>query len=184
MLPIFRNCNSHGESPESLIDPLIRYSPLRSDYRLFVVFLALLLASGGLRAEVADFSLPDLEGEQRRLSEFRGKWVVVNYWATWCPPCREEMPELEVFHAGHEQSDAVVLGVNMERATTKQLRQFVDEQFLSFPILRDRPRSRTELGAIPGLPTTYLVNPQGVPVARQVGPVTAERLERFIENYR
>ncbi|MES9935022.1 MAG: TlpA disulfide reductase family protein, partial [Sedimenticola sp.] len=54
---------------------------------------------GVLFAEPADFSLPDLDGRTVKLSEFRGKWVVVNYWATWCPPCVEEMPELELFHS-------------------------------------------------------------------------------------
>jgi thiol-disulfide isomerase/thioredoxin len=152
--------------------------------RLLALCLALWLVEGCAQSAAVDFSLPDLDGVPRSLAEFRGKWVVVNYWATWCPPCREEMPELELFHAKHEREDAVVLGVNMEMATTQHLRKFVDEQFISFPILRDRPRPRTELGAVPGLPTTYLINPLGQPVARQVGPVTMERLERFIEQHR
>jgi peroxiredoxin len=128
-----------------------------------------------------DFTLPDLEGKPRTLSEFRGKWVVVNYWATWCPPCREELPELEVFHANHQEKDAVVLGVNLEKISPERLREFVEEQFISFPVLRGQPRSRTELGVVPGLPTTYLVDPEGRVAARQVGPLTLERLEKFIE---
>jgi thiol-disulfide isomerase/thioredoxin len=139
--------------------------------------------TGCAQSDSVDFSLEDLEGRQRSLSEFRGKWVIVNYWATWCPPCLEEMPELEVFHSNHKDENAVVLGVNMEDVSVERLREFVDSQFISFPILRDRPRGRTELGDVPGLPTTFMVTPDGKLAARQVGPVTIESLEQFISNY-
>jgi len=152
------------------------FSPLY--FRWLPLLLGLSLA-GCAQSESVDFTLPDLEGNQRSLSEFRGKWVVVNYWATWCPPCLEEMPELEVFHDRHQ--NAVVLGVNMENISTRRLREFVEEQFISFPVLRGRPGSRTELGAVPGLPTSYVIDPEGRVAGRQVGQVTLQRLERFIE---
>lgn len=131
-----------------------------------------------------DFTLPDLKGQPHSLSDYRGKWVLVNYWATWCPPCREELPELEVFHSG-AAGKAVVLGVNMEEIGDAALKAFVDEQFLSFPILRadaQPPRSQL-LGPVEGLPTSYLVAPSGEVVARQVGPITAEAIAAFIERY-
>jgi peroxiredoxin len=134
-------------------------------------------------AEPVDFSLPDLDGETHRLSDYRGRWVVVNYWATWCPPCLEELPELEVFHNAYSADKAVVLGVNMEDIDLTSLRRFVEEQFLSFPILVAGARPRELVGQVPGLPTTFLIDPQGNLVARQVGPVTAKALERYIENY-
>ncbi|MEW8505994.1 MAG: TlpA disulfide reductase family protein [Candidatus Thiodiazotropha sp.] len=133
-------------------------------------------------AETVDFELPGLDGKRYRLSDYRGKWVLVNYWATWCPPCREELPELEVFHNNHKDTDAVVLGVAMERIEMPRLKAFVDEQFLSYPILIAKPAARTELGRVPGLPTSFLVNPEGKLVARQVGPVTLEDLESFIDS--
>ncbi len=133
-----------------------------------------------LLAEPVDFELPGLDGKIYRLSDYRGKWVLVNYWATWCPPCREELPELEVFHANHKDRDAVVLGVAMERIKKERLEKFVDEQFLSYPILMMEPAASTELGRVPGLPTSYLINPQGELVARQVGPITMQDLEAFI----
>jgi peroxiredoxin len=152
--------------------------------RLFLLWLLLLLGlslAACAQSESVDFTLPDLEGKPRSLSEFRGKWVVVNYWATWCPPCLEEMPELEVFHANHKDEDAVVLGVNMETISLARLREFAEEQFISFPILREQPRAHTELGRIPGLPTSYLIDPEGRVAGRQVGPLTLQRLERMIE---
>lgn len=144
--------------------------------------LTLLVLSPLSSATEAEFSLPGLDGRQHRLSEYRGKWVVVNYWATWCPPCREELPELEVFHSNH-QDRAVVLGVNLEEIDEPRLRDFVEEQFLSYPILRGDRASAQALGPVPGLPTTYLVSPQGQVVASQVGPVTAKGIQRFIDNY-
>lgn len=133
-------------------------------------------------AEPVDFELPGLDGKMHRLSDYQGKWVLVNYWATWCPPCREELPELEVFYNNHKDDDAVVIGVNMENINQERLHKFVDKQFLSFPILMSKPVARSELGAIPGLPTSFLIDPTGEVVARQVGPVSAEDIEQFIEN--
>ncbi len=148
----------------------------------YLLLLGLLLCAQTILAEPVDFELKGLDGKTYRLSDYRGKWVLVNYWATWCPPCREELPELEVFHNNHKEKDAVVLGVAMERIDPPRLKAFVDEQFLSYPILMTEPAARTELGRIPGLPTSFLVNPKGEPVARQVGPVTVEDLEAFIQN--
>jgi peroxiredoxin len=135
-------------------------------------------------AETVDFELLGLDGKNYRLSDYRGKWVLVNYWATWCPPCREELPELEVFHSNHKDKDAVVLGVAMERIDTPRLKAFVDEQFLSYPILIAQPAARTELGRVPGLPTSFLINPEGELVARQVGPLTMKDIESFIDTMR
>ncbi|MCU7960491.1 MAG: TlpA family protein disulfide reductase [gamma proteobacterium symbiont of Bathyaustriella thionipta] len=131
----------------------------------------------------AEFSLPDMEGRIHNLSDYRGKWVLVNYWATWCPPCLEEIPELSGFHERHKDKDAVVLGVNMEDISVDDLRQFSDSLLISYPVLRSRPLARTELGAIPGMPTSYLISPDGEIVATQVGVLTGEALESFIEQY-
>jgi len=152
--------------------------------RQWVVLAAGVLLSVVVAAETVDFSLPDLDGKTRHLSDYRGKWVLVNYWATWCPPCLEELPDLEVFHNAHKDKDAVVLGVNLEEVPLDQLRVFVEEQFLSFPILRGKPAPRTPLGPVPALPTSYLISPAGDIVARQVGTVSGEMVENFIANYK
>ena len=148
--------------------------------RLFSALLLFAMLGGGALADPVDYSLPDLQDKTHALADYRGKWVLVNYWATWCPPCREELPELEVFHSNHKDKDAVVLGVAMERIKKERLQKFVEEQFLSYPILVMEPAASTELGRVPGLPTSYLIDPQGELAARQVGPVTLEDLEAFI----
>lgn len=150
-----------------------------------LVALAVVLSTAAAAtAGEDDFTLPDLAGKSHSLSDYRGKWVLVNYWATWCPPCLEELPELEVFHSNAE-GKAVVLGVNMETIGDDELRRFVDDQFLSFPILRAdaRPRSDQLIGPVEGLPTSYLVSPGGEVVARQVGGITAKAINAFIERY-
>ncbi len=128
----------------------------------------------------SEFTLTDLDGNTHRLSDYRGKWVVVNYWATWCPPCLQEIPELVQFHERHKDSDAVVLGINMESIEPELLRGFVEDNFVNYPVLQGG-HDPQGVGNIPGLPTTYLVGPDGKPVARQVGAITAESIERFID---
>lgn len=142
---------------------------------------ALLLAAGLVQAaEPVALALPDLDGEIHDIAQHRGKWVVVNYWATWCPPCIHEIPELVAFHARHADRDAVVIGVNNERLDGELLRQFVAEFEINYPVLRDDPQQPSPLGRVFGLPTTYLVAPDGSLAVRHNGPVTAAQLERMI----
>lgn len=146
--------------------------------RLLVVFA--FLFAGSVIAEPVEYSLPDMSGKMHSLADYKGKWVIVNYWATWCPPCQEEIPDLVSFHDSHKDTDAVVLGINLEDVGQEQLESFVDSFMISYPILRSEPLATTPLGPVPGLPTTYIVAPDGSPVARQVGPVTSKQLEDYI----
>jgi thiol-disulfide isomerase/thioredoxin len=135
-------------------------------------------------AESVDFTLPDLDNKPLKLSDFRGKWVVVNYWATWCPPCLSEIPELIDFHEEHKDSDAVVLGVDFEDIPLKELNEFTEEYFMNYPNVRMKPGPRGHLGIIEGLPTTFLVSPQGEVLAKQTGPVTRQLIEEFINGHK
>ena len=155
-----------------------------SRVRRLLLACAIWLLVTGVHGSQDDFTLPDMDGRSHSLSDYRGKWVLVNYWATWCPPCLEELPELEVFHSGAE-GRAVVLGVNMEEIDEPELRAFVDQQFLSFPILvaSGTPSRDQLIGPVEAMPTSYLVTPRGEVVARQVGQITAEAINSFIERY-
>ena len=130
-----------------------------------------------------DMDLTDLDGKKSRLSDYRGKWVIVNYWATWCPPCREEMPELQAFHDAHQETKGVVLGLNAEVLPPQQIAEFLDDYFVTYPNFSNGPVSHGPLGSVPGLPTTFLVTPNGEVVAKQVGGVTRELIENFIEKW-
>lgn len=148
-----------------------------------MALITVLLISPVVLAEPAEFTLPDVNGKQHNLSDYRGKWVVVNYWATWCPPCLTEIPELVDFHEDHKDKDAVVLGINFEDIGTNGLKRFTEEYFINYPVLMTKPAPSSALGVIPGLPTTYLVSPEGEVVARQVGPVTAKLIAEFINQH-
>jgi len=124
-----------------------------------------------------------VDGSKHNLNQYQGKWLVVNYWATWCPPCIAEMPELQSFHDEHADRDAMVLGINAELISQNRLQTFLEDYFISYPIFISKPGQQSELGLIPGLPTTFLVTPQGKVVAREIGPVTQEMLEQFIQNW-
>ena len=143
----------------------------------------LLLLAVPLAASAVDMPLDDIHGNKVNLSSFKGKWLVVNYWATWCPPCIVEMPELQSFHDAHADKDAMVIGINAEYIGKQQLQSFLEDYFITYPVFMSGPTQQSELGLIPGLPTTFLVNPEGEVVARQVGPVTREMIEQFIENW-
>ncbi len=135
-------------------------------------------------AHAVDLRLLDINGTEHRLSDYRGQWVVLNFWATWCPPCLEEIPELVVFHEQHHQDDAVVLGVNFELLNRQKLLSFVDENFIDYPVLPMAPARMTPLGPVTGLPTTYLIGPDGQVAKVHVGAVTASQLESYIAELR
>lgn len=129
-------------------------------------------------AEPVDFTLKDVSGISHSLSDYRGKWVIVNYWATWCPPCLDEIPELIDVH--ERDNNTVVLGIDVERVDREYLKEFISSMFISYPVM---PATTQEgiLGPIIGLPTTYIISPTGEIVVRHTGPLTANMIQLFIE---
>lgn len=109
-----------------------------------------------------DFALETANGEVIRLSELRGRPVIVNVWASWCPPCREEMPALERVYQSYREQGAVILGVNSTaQDDRREALAFATEQGLTFPILFDTDGQVTKLYGIRALPTTYFIDAQG-----------------------
>jgi len=143
----------------------------------------LLLLILPLLAQAVDMPLTAVNGSKTNLDRYQGKWLVVNYWATWCPPCITEMPELQSFHNENVNNNAMVIGINAEHISQQRLQAFLDDYFITYPNFVSGPTQQSELGLIPGLPTTFLVTPEGEVVARQVGPVTREMIEQFIQKW-
>ncbi len=137
----------------------------------------LLFVAVPLRA--AEFNLTDITGKAHKLSQYKGKWVLVNFWATWCPPCLEEIPDLVALHE-NKKNNVVVLGVAMDYRSGEQVKDFADSMLVSYPIILGNRKSAAQIGPVEGLPTTYLYNPQGKLVAHQVGAITREDVESFI----
>jgi thiol-disulfide isomerase/thioredoxin len=127
-----------------------------------------------------DFSLPKLGGGELAVSDFRGQWVVLNYWATWCAPCRKEIPELSMMHA--ERADITVLGLAFEEADGADFEAFLGEFDVSYPLLQvDVFHPPEPFGAPKVLPTTIVLDPAGRPVKAFLGPVTRAAIEQFID---
>ena len=147
-----------------------------------LIFIMALFVTLPVVAEKVDFTLQDLDGKSVSLSDYRGKWVVVNFWATTCPPCIKEMPELSDFHDRHKDRDAVVLGVNFEDIRQSWMKRFLGSVDVTYPILPWGTSPATPFGLIVALPTTYIVSPSGTSVARYTGQLTAADIEAYIES--
>jgi thiol-disulfide isomerase/thioredoxin len=148
--------------------------------RFYPMWLAgLFLALMASWAQAADFKVTDTDGKTHTLSGYKGKWVLVNYWATWCPPCLEEIPDLISLHE-NKKNNLVVIGVALDYRTAKQVTDFAEGLLVTYPIVLGNPQIVNQIGPVEGLPTTYLYNPEGKMVAQQVGAITKEAVEGFI----
>jgi thiol-disulfide isomerase/thioredoxin len=148
--------------------------------RFYPMWLAgLLLALMVSAAQAADFKVTDTNGKAHSLSGYKGKWVLVNYWATWCPPCLEEIPDLIALHE-NKKNNLVVIGVAMDYRNAKQVTDFAEGLLVEYPIVLGTPEIVSQIGPVQGLPTTYLFNPEGKMVAQQVGLITRASVESYI----
>jgi peroxiredoxin len=118
----------------------------------------------------SDFGLPDLSGKSVKLSSFRGKTVLLNFWASWCPPCRSEMPDLQKLSERLKKSKFILLAVNLER-DPKAVRSFMNDNHYTFPVLMDAEGKAAQLYAVTAIPTTFLIDKQGRVVQRWIGAV-------------
>lgn len=144
--------------------------------------LAVLLAGFCSTTLAADFVMKDLQGKTHRLSDYKGKWVLVNFWATWCPPCLHEIPELISLQKSRQ--DIQVFGLAMDSGTAKVVAAFSKKQGITYPVVMSDRDLQAKIGDIEGLPTSFLYNPQGKQVSYKVGEITRESIETYIKNYK
>lgn len=143
--------------------------------RLAFVLCLLCLA---LPAAGAEFTLTDAQGHAHRLSDYRGKWVLVNFWATWCPPCLDEIPELQRLF--ESRGDLMVIGVAMEYRKPQEVIDFAEKMFITYPVVLGNEKIARQIGWKSGLPTSYIYNPEGELVKIRVGPVNPPDIEQLI----
>ncbi len=130
-------------------------------------------------AEQPTLKLPTVDGKTYDLSEHRGKWVVVNFWATWCAPCLKEMPELSALHA--MRNNIEVVGLAYEDIETAEMQAFLKEHPVAYPIaIVDTYQPPADFAVPRGLPMSYLIGPDGKVAKQFLGPVEARDIEAAI----
>jgi thiol-disulfide isomerase/thioredoxin len=144
------------------------------------LFLFALLACFIGAAGAQQFSLTDASGKIHRLSDYRGKWVLVNFWATWCPPCLEEMPDLGALYDARRGKDLIVIGVAVDFQNPREVIEFADNMLVSYPIVLGDKKVTDQFARIRGLPTTLIYDPKGELVKTHLGAITRKQVEAII----
>jgi peroxiredoxin len=145
---------------------------------VFIIIISFFVFTG-CKSTSDDFTLMDLDGNEVSLSDFNGKVLILNFWATWCPYCREEIPDFVEVYNEYESEDVQFIGVSNEDIST--LRSFVEDYNISYPILIDDANIMGEW-EISALPTTFVFDKDGQIISKSVGMMTREQLVNIIED--
>ena len=129
-------------------------------------------------AKAPDFELKTLSGDTVKLSNLKGKKVMLNFWATWCPPCKAEMPEMEQF-SKQIGADTVILAVNIDPQL--DVKGFVGENKITFPILLDTDDKVNEAYQILSIPTTYFINSKGIIQNKYTGAMKLDIMKKYTD---
>lgn len=141
-----------AEGGEEDLFPKIKISPIKGDKK------------------APDFSLIDLNGRRVELKQFKGKIIFLNFWATWCGPCKEEMPSLEVLHQQFKERNFVLLTISVDYEGLKPVQEFINKHHYTFPVLLDSKCEALDLFEVKGIPTTFIINKKGRMIGRAIGP--------------
>ena len=155
----------------------------KSLFFVFLILITLNLPTAIYAASdnaVKNFALTDTAGKKHVLSQYKDKWVIVNYWATWCPPCLEEVPDLVALYDSRKNKDIMLLGVVFDFESTKEVAKYVDDMLMSYPIVLGDDDVIKQIGSAEVLPTTFIYNPNGELVKTKRGKVTKQYLEALI----
>lgn len=126
-----------------------------------------------------DFSLVSPEGDRFDLSDYAGQVVMINMWATWCPPCKAEMPAINNFYEAHREQGFTVLAVNSQE-DARTVKTFIQASGFSFPVLLDTKAEVMELYQVRGLPTSFIIDRNGAIQHVQTGAITEKQLEQIV----
>jgi len=124
-----------------------------------------------------NFRLEDLGGKKSELKHYKGKVVFLNFWATWCGPCKEEMPSMEELCKQFKDKDFVFLTISVDYAGIKPVKDFIEKHRYTFPVLIDPKCETLDLFEVKGIPTTFLIDKKGIIIGKAIGPNDWKRSE-------
>lgn len=129
-----------------------------------------------------DFTLTNLQGESMSLSDYRGNKVILNFWASWCGPCRSEMPDMQKFYEAKQDENIEILAVNLTHFERQRehVEKFVEEFGITFPIPLDEENQQYETYEVLTIPTTFFIDEKGIIQQKHVGPMSYEFMEKTI----
>ena len=157
---------------------------------LLAAFLGLLAGCGKKETSVGanfdvgkpapEFSLPDLEGNKVELSTMKGKVLILDFWATWCPPCKEEIPHLVALQSKYRDQGLQIVGLSLDKGGAGDVKPFADEHDVNYTMLIADDVTAKSYGGVSMIPTTFVVDRNGVVVKRFLGYTTPEAFEEAI----
>jgi len=163
-----------SQDPYLELASLVRYEHVDAflDSTLYSAAMAKLEADDQSRQQ-ADFTLTDLDGKSWNLKDLKGKVVLLNFWATWCPPCRKEMPDLEMLYRRFGAQGLIIIGIDDEE--TETVKPFIAQQGITYPVLLDPGRKVNTLFRIEGIPKTFVYDRDGKIVAQSIDMRTGKQ---------
>ncbi len=165
-------------------------APLRDDYQSLTILEeenvdlqivgSMKESSNGLEigSKAPIFSLESLEGEVVTLDQLKGKKVLINFWATWCPPCKEELPDMQELY-NENQNKLEILAINLD--PENNVHKFRDEYELRFPILLDKENHVNELYKVLAVPTSYVIDENGIIINKHIGALDEDAFQKLID---
>ena len=171
----------HGEPNDAYVElaSLVRYEQMQasSNDPQFAEATAALEADD-VKREKADFTLNDLQGKSWHLRDLKGEVILINFWATWCPPCRKEMPDLQALYDKYKSQGLVVLSISDEEAA--KVSPFIAERKITYPVLLDPGRKVNEAFVVEGIPKSFVYDRQGKLVAQSIDMRTHGQFQQML----
>lgn len=146
-----------------------------------IIFLMISLVSFSNNAKAPDFNLKDQYGVTHSLENYKGKVIFLNFWATWCPPCKKEMPDIENIYKeyGENKKDVIILGVNSEKEN--EVKKFLKDKGYTFPTVIDENSEVMRKYFIQAFPTSFVIDKEGNVYGYVMGGLTKEQIKQVIE---
>jgi len=132
-----------------------------------------------------DFTLPKLDGNSLTLSDFKGKVIILNFWATWCPPCRREIPDFVELYENYKDKGLLIIGVNLDGGDRSSVKQFSEKYKINYPVVLGNVNVTEDYGGIRAIPTTFIIDREGdireKYIGYQPGTTFEDQAKRLLE---